>query len=122
MNIHQVINAKLQGLEESWHLVGGSGEPDFSDGWSNIGGTEATVGFKKDIFNTVYLKGVSTNTHSEVVVFTLPTGYRPLADMSFSNAYNDELICIKVCSNGNVEITTATPVNVSLCGISFKIN
>jgi hypothetical protein len=62
---------------EPWHEVGASGEPQFQNGWGNLGtpGHE-TAGFFKDHEGIVHLKG-SLKPGGTSLVFQLPPGFRP---------------------------------------------
>jgi hypothetical protein len=62
---------------EPWHEVGASGEPQFQNGWENLGtpGHE-TAGFFKDAFGIVHLKG-SLKPGGTSLIFQLPPGFRP---------------------------------------------
>jgi hypothetical protein len=81
----------LDGLgNDTWHAVGGSGEPAFQNGWANAGlGTDpANAAFTKDATGVVHLRGqISGGTVSPSrslgAAFTLPEGFRPPSDVYF---------------------------------------
>lgn len=72
------------GTVDTWHLVGGSGEPAFGSGWSSYSGEP--VRFKK-IGGVVYIMGTAVaTTGASSIMFTLPAGYRPAGKMHFWSA------------------------------------
>lgn len=88
---------------EDWHEIGATGEPAFQNSWVNASGR--TTKFYKQL-DRVYIEGsVTTGTG---VAFTLPEGYRPDEQLSYTN--------ITINTNGDVTPSTAT----SLDGISFR--
>jgi hypothetical protein len=75
---------------DTWHSVGNSGEPAFTNGWVNYGGYPA-LQFRKDPFGKVQLRGAVKNGTLGTSIFTLPLGYRPpagviLSFMSYTSA------------------------------------
>jgi hypothetical protein len=105
-----------------WHEIGDAGEPAFQNSWVNFGSGFETAGYWKQSDGWVRLKGVIKNgtTGSLVIVFSLPTGYRPPRSMYFTTQSTDGTAAIRVDQAGEVRIIT-TPGNtyVSLCGITF---
>jgi len=74
---------------EPWHEVGATNEPQFQNGWTNLGdGRTATAAFYKDPWGTVHLKGTVKNGDSSAAstIFTLPCGYGPNKDQNFAVA------------------------------------
>lgn len=63
---------------DSWHNVGAIGEPAFAGAWTNFGGGEANVGFRKLPDGRVVLRGLA-KAGTTSPIFTLPLGYRPPA-------------------------------------------
>ncbi len=51
--------------------------PPFENSWTNIGGGQAPVSFKR-FLNWVHIRGAFTGGADNTVVFTLPPAYRPL--------------------------------------------
>jgi hypothetical protein len=75
---------------EAWHEIEPAntpgGEPDFQNGWTNLGGDPntnqgvfSTAAFRRDRDGLVWLKGVVTGgaISTTGAIFTLPAGYRP---------------------------------------------
>lgn len=67
--------------DESWNEVGTSGQPAFGTGWSNAGGSFATVAFRDTAAGFMWLRGVAhaatAPTGSANPIFTLPIAYAP---------------------------------------------
>jgi microcystin-dependent protein len=64
---------------DTWHQVGGSGEPAFTNSWVNYGSPYGNLMFRKDPLGKVQLRGAVKNGTLGSSIFTLPTGYRPPA-------------------------------------------
>lgn len=92
--------------------------PSFTNGWVNYGGTLLTVGFRR-IGTRIFLKGTMKSGTMSAAAFTLPTGYRPLADCEF--AVNSNLVFgeVEIKSAGTVTALTGSNAGVSLDTISF---
>lgn len=79
---------------EAWRVIGSTGQPAFSGGWSNspLGVVPFSARFTKDVVGTVHLAGQITGgtiscTAGVGTVFVLPAGYRPrLTGSSASSA------------------------------------
>lgn len=100
------------GSDDSWHNVGGSGEPAFQNGWISMDGP---VGFKL-VNGIVYLRGRSGHSGgSDTTIFTLPAGYRP----SYA-IYNLAGGVISVDTSGNVKPSSAVSPAL-LNGLSFAL-
>jgi hypothetical protein len=70
---------------ESWHAVGGPGEPLFQHGCHNAGLPDtANVRFYKDQIGIVHLEGIYICSVENVTAFQLPAGYRPQANLNFA--------------------------------------
>ena len=69
---------------EAFHEVGKPGEPGFQNGWTSMGSplaAPATVGFYKDREGVVHLRGEAIAGKPSSVIFQLPPGYRPSANV-----------------------------------------
>lgn len=108
---------------ESWHAVGGAGEPAFANSWVNNGSPYDAASFKKMPDGTVRLKGAVKSGTASTTIFTLPVGYRPAATVgpaaaNFTGAaYSDAAILIT--SAGLVQHQSGSNALVWLDGISF---
>ncbi len=97
--------------------------PTFQNGFTNWGNGYATAGYYKDKMGRVHLKGVVTRPSSseQLVIFTLPAGYRPTSGRQIFSVLNDIYTSqIDIHSNGNVVVLYASVGALSLNGISFK--
>lgn len=121
---------------DKWHEVGsGGGEPAFGTGWSNQGGSFATVAFRKIDPFRVEMKGGAD--HSSTVtapntIFTLPTGYRPTTTRRFIVSNNPATGVattargLHITNAGLVQVTnfagTIDPGIITFDGIIFQTN
>ena len=121
---------------EAWHEVGATGEPAFTDGWSNNTDTgDTTTAFYKDPFAVVHLKGAisdgggSSSTVSGPAVFVLPSGDRPTKSACFptigvlygAGTIAATYVCVE--NNGAVDIGTlggSVSHDYLLDGITFR--
>ncbi len=104
---------------EPVHVIGASGQPTFEFNCENFGNETATVGFYKDPFGVVHLRGYITKCAEDQLMFTLPSGFRPPADEFFATSTSNE-------TAGLVEVQSGGPVlifggeNATLSGIEFR--
>lgn len=88
--------------------------PTFQNGWINVGGVNATAGYRKNQYTgNVELKGFISTGALNVAAFTLPVGYRPLEKRNFApfGGY------VAVQTSGEIQPSAN---NTSLDGIFFK--
>lgn len=84
--------------------------PTLQNGWTNMGGSFATVGYFKGPDSVVHLKGMikAGTVTNGTVLFNLPAGYRPLNEHRFAvpsgNGTSDVFGEISVQAIGNVAI------------------
>lgn len=106
---------------EGWHSVGAAGEPAFGAGCAQAA-SEQAVGYRKDPFGRVLLRGVVTcPATANTTLFTLPPGYRP------PSAYNRFAITDNagnisygyVSSAGAVVKASGTATAIDLSGVEF---
>lgn len=98
-------------------------EPVLLNGWVNYGGSNENVGYYKDEFGIVHLKGTIKGGTSTAwtALFNLPTGYRPFLQRRFSVDGNNAYAMISItASTGAVNIVVGNSTQLSLDGISFK--
>lgn len=135
---HVAIIARGTGLQRADRVVIGAlevqspqfigvGAP-FQNGWTNEGSPFYTAGFRR-VGDKVELRGVVTGGASHSVAFTMPPGYRPLAQVTFAPVAFDSTTqanvggFVAVSANGDVTIGYATGTSfVCLDGINFSIN
>ena len=95
--------------------------PAFENNWSNYGGDWATAKFYKSKEGRVYLEG-TINGGNNPKIYTLPAGYRPNAKVAFMVTINgSERGRIEINSNGEVYLANGPTTQVSLDGISFRV-
>ena len=98
--------------------------PTLSANWSNVGGAYQTARYYIDPTGIVYLEGSIKKATAGVAgetIFTLPTGYRPSAQLSFAIDANGVYGKIDVKADGTVAYQAGTAtVSMSLSGINFK--
>jgi hypothetical protein len=70
---------------EPERIVGESGQPQFTNGWSNYGSGWGVAAFYKDPFDVVHLRGMIGSSSPDTSAFTLPEGYRPPQDLQFAS-------------------------------------
>lgn len=100
---------------EGWHEVGNTGEPAFQNSWANVGGaSDETLGYKKDSFGKLYLKGyIDSGTITDgTVVFTLPTGYRPIKTIRAGGMF------VTGSSENSYQIEVQTDGDIAIYGVS----
>jgi hypothetical protein len=116
---------------DSWHLVGGAGEPSFQGTWKNLDNAATVPGtasqrnarFRKYPDGRVRLAGVVALGTSGSTVFTLPPGYRPVAsDVSATVWCNGGMAAVDITSAGLVTIQQITGTVATWCyldGVEF---
>lgn len=103
-------------------LVGSPGAPAFNTGWATrVGFGHLAVGFWREANGIVHLQGSAERVSGELVIFTLPPGYRPGATVNLRPAGTASTdIPLTVATNGEVSIfALAGNAPVSLDGVSF---
>jgi hypothetical protein len=103
------LEGRVTALEtvEDWHVVGGAGEPAFQNSWVDNGGALAPTRFRAVRGDTEVQIAVKNGVNA-TVVFTLPAGYRPSADLWFAGVGSGAYVRWVVYANGDVEINTST--------------
>lgn len=93
--------------------------PTLVNSWANVSGFE-TVGYLKDPFGFVHLKGVINTGTSATVAFVLPAGFRP-GGQTFNAAGGGgpSASAAEIATNGNVVAFYASASTVGLSGITF---
>lgn len=87
--------------------------PTLINSWTDYGNGYSTVGYWKDSFGYVHLKGAVSNP-SQVInntIFTLPDGYKPLSSIEFVvsglggwNGKSAFWTIIKILPDGSVNV------------------
>jgi microcystin-dependent protein len=96
---------------DTWHLVGTAGEPAYNSLWKSYAGGFPLVGFTKDPFGRVQLKGLlgaTGNIAAGTTIFTLPAGYWPQTSVLLDTSINGVNGCrIDVNAAGVVTLNTS---------------
>jgi hypothetical protein len=113
--------ATLDITMDSWHLVGGSGEPAFQNSWVNNASpaTYPVAAFRKDPTGRVALRGLVNGGTTGVAMFTLPVDYRPSRALFFPTDANGAYARITVNADGTVVHSAGATSNVNLNVIEF---
>lgn len=85
----------------AWHLIGGSGEPAFANGWVNYGGTYQVARYRLE-GDVVRVEGLVKSGTTGAAIFTLPAGFRPPADHFFASQGGGQDGSMEVKSTGLV--------------------
>lgn len=115
---------------ESWHTVGGGGEPAFAATWAHTFGSgsgQQPAQFRINGSGEVSLRGsVTATTMAGTTIYTLPTGYRPSETVGFACPKLDgssDVVPVYVTSAGAVIVGDAalvgTTVRINLAPIKF---
>ena len=90
--------------------------------WENYGAGYQSAQYKK-IGNQIFLRGLIRNGSNNTIAFTLPSGYRPPADLKFTTNTNNEggTAVVTINASGTVTINHYTGW-VALEQISFFID
>ena len=107
--------------QESWNA------PSYAGSWANYGGAYINGGYMIDSMGFIHLRGLIKTTGTGLPIFTLPSGYRPSAQLIFTVQYYDYGVGyvngrVDVTSAGVVQVSFPTPASgdwVSLTGLSF---
>lgn len=110
---------------EAYHVVGGTGEPVFLDGWTSFGSSSSKPGFYKDPFGVVHLEGTlaggTASNGATGDMFVLPVGYRPAENQQFSGGDATGSGQIAVTSTGEVRaLNGAGIVLLTVDGFTFR--
>lgn len=118
LNLRDVI---AFGREPNFRAVGGTGQPAFTNSWTNYGSGWAPASFWRDPLGFVHLRGLVKSGTVGNAAFTLPPGFRPKESESFVVMSNGAVGRVDVLTDGTV--TPASPSSntwVSLSGIHFR--
>jgi hypothetical protein len=111
------VKLELGKVPEAWIA------PTLLNSWVNHGAGFSNVGYHKDPWGYVHLRGLAASGSSATsVIFTLPAGYRPASERVFASVANDAFCEIRVQTDGDVfaQAGGSTANFTSLDGISFR--
>lgn len=100
--------------------------PTFATGWSNVGGAYQTASYYK-ANGRVYLSGTVANGGTGTgLIFTLPSGYRPAASVTFAVTIGAGIFgWVVVASDGTVTdgvFDASSKAALSLDTIDFRVS
>jgi hypothetical protein len=108
---------------EPVHLVNAAGEPAFENGWANLSAEEGFVGFWKDPFGLVHLRGAAFHSgEGGASAFVLPPSFRPTDVVSMPAGIGGGAV-VTVETNGAVKpfCPGAGTCAAGLDGTAFRI-
>lgn len=95
---------------EDWHIIGTPGEPAWGAGYEGFTGgsglSYVSLSFRKTWDGWVDFRGALsiTSLTTDVVLFTMPVGYRPATDKLLGSVYNDGQYYVQVTPDGEVKL------------------
>lgn len=106
------LDAKASATLEAWNT------PTLSGSWANFGGGYNPVGYYKDNFGIVHLRGIVAGGTG--VIFVLPVGYRPANIEYMSCVSNSAFASLMINPNGNVSYVSGSTAAFSLDNATFR--
>lgn len=115
-----LIISHINNDEEDWRYPDDAGEPQLQGDWESVdSGALSRVGFKKDQFGNVWLKGQAQGGSG--TLFTLPSGYRPPRSMYFMSLHpTDSTVAKLTVSSAGVVGEISSESKLNLDGLVFK--
>lgn len=95
-------------------------EPTLGNSWVNFGGVYETAGYMKDSMGFVHIKGLVKSGTIGSAIFTLPTGYRPSAQIYLLTLSNGAVGVLEINSSGVVLPSAGSNTSFSISNVSFK--
>jgi hypothetical protein len=113
------------GLENEYvHFVGQTGEPGFTNNWTNVYQYVRLCSFEKQRTGNIMLSGFigGGTVGTATPIFQLPSEYRPISQKVFAVANNSTFGCITITPDGYVSAAYALGGNtwISLDGILYN--
>jgi hypothetical protein len=102
---------------EAWHNV------TYQNSWVDYGLGNAGAGYWKDVFGIVHLRGAVKSGTIGAGIFTLPTGYRPPFNCSFTvtSGTSPTLGRVDITTAGSVTAAVGSNTFFPLDGITFRV-
>jgi hypothetical protein len=100
------------------HYVGAAGEPAFANGWLNYN-TSSKARFRIDPLGVVRITGIVKSGTTGVGIFTLPVGFRPVAQVDFQTVSAGVEGRVSVDTNGIVYAEGGSNTYLYLDGVQF---
>lgn len=92
--------------------------PTLQGAWVSFGSGYAPARYYRGVGQRVTIEGL-IKSGADGLIFNLPAGYRPSADLLFLSYKNGGSVAISVKANGDVSLTNSSPDFSSLSGVSF---
>lgn len=108
------IAAKANAALEAWIA------PTLGNSWVNFGTPYNNVGYYKDNFGIVHLRGLIKSGTLQQTLFTLPTGYRPANTEFISTLSNNAIGSVLIAADGTVKPWDGSSTWFSLDGVTFR--
>lgn len=108
------LDAKADKALEAWTA------PTLTNSWISNGSGYNSVGFYKDSFGVVHLRGLIESGSMQASAFTLPVGYRPPAREFFGTVSNALFGSVFVDPDGTVVPWSGSNTWFSLDGLTFR--
>ncbi len=109
------IALKANAALEAWQAPS-----SFSNSWANFGGSYNPVGYYKDNFGIVHLRGLMGIGVIGNAAFTLPAGYRPTNEERLSTSSANAFGAVRIAADGQVIPYVGSNSWFSLDGITFR--
>lgn len=99
--------------------------PILTNSWANYGSGLPDAGYRKDGAGFVHFQGLVKSGSNNAAIFTLPSGYRPAANLIVYSGGNqggtEQLVRLNIGTDGTVKVDSHTNVSdyVSLHVPSF---
>jgi hypothetical protein len=98
--------------------------PTLLNSWVNFGSDYQEVGYMKDNFGFVHIRGmIKSGTSATANVFTLPVGYRPnlhILQVASHDGTPEQVAVVQILANGNINFIKGSTSWTSFGNISFK--
>lgn len=112
---------KLVTANADFKAVGKPGNSAFEHTWANFGGGWGVAAYYRDILGWVHLRGIISSGTVGQSALTLPPGYWPAVNETFSVISNNAIGRVDVQTNGQViPQSPSSNIWVSLSGIQFR--
>jgi hypothetical protein len=110
----------VYGLEQSYPTIKAVLTPTLENSWVNYSGGTQQAGYWKSDDGMVHLSGLVKSGSVGGVIFTLPVGFRPATQVTFSTVSNAAFAHGNINASGALIAVTGSNISWSLDGISFK--
>lgn len=121
LQVESILNLKPSSIvlltANNFVNVGDTGAPAFQNGWVAYGSSYGKVGYWKDPFGFVHLKGLAKSGTINTNIFTLPPGYRPYERKRYMAVSNGAVGILDVLTDGSVLPVTGNNTYFQLDGL-----